>query len=283
MGLIGWIIYIVLGIILFIIINYIDIKYKINRREWLILSIIFMLVFAGILVRLGINYTSDIFLVFVFMMLADIFYNSYILEQDFFSKEDKNIYYYILLIIIGFIINQEFINKVEEVFLTGEDLRLIIWLLVIIYLYKFSISKNILSTNIKESTKFISKDSILISYVKLKEKYYEECNYDNKDISNIIYSIMIYENKKRSKLLRKIDNFNYKINGGIKKLGIMQVESKKFITDSESINITYKKITKLYDKYNKKKDKNISFKVLDDYLKEESNNVKYIYEVIKKF
>ena len=283
MGLIGWIIYIVLGIILFIIINYIDIKYKINRREWLILSIIFMLVFAGILVRLGINYTSDIFLVFVFMMLADIFYNSYILEQDFFSKEDKNIYYYILLIIIGFIINQEFINKVEEVFLTGEDLRLIIWFLVIIYLYKFSISKNILSTNIKESTKFISKDSILISYVKLKEKYYEECNYDNKDISNIIYSIMIYENKKRSKLLRKIDNFNYKINGGIKKLGIMQVESKKFITDSESINITYKKITKLYDKYNKKKDKNISLKVLDDYLKEESNNVKYIYEVIKKF
>lgn len=283
MGLIGWIIYIVLGIILFIIIDYIDIKYKINRREWLILSIIFMLVFAGILVRLGINYTNDIFLIFVFMMLTDIFYNSYILEQDFFSKEDKNIYYYILLIIIGFIINQEFINKVEEVFLTGEDLRLIIWLLVIIYLYKFSISKNILSTNIKESTKFISKDSILISYVKLKEKYYEECNYDNEDISNIIYSIMIYENKKRSKLLRKIDNFNYKINGGIKKLGIMQVESKKFITDSESINITYKKITKLYDRYNKKKDKNVSIKVLDDYLKEESNNVKYIYEVIKKF
>lgn len=282
MGLIGWIIYIVLGIILFIIINYIDIKYKINRREWLILSIIFMLVFAGILVRLGINYTSDIFLVFVFMMLADIFYNSYILEQDFFSKEDKNIYYYILLIIIGFIINQEFINKVEEVFLTGEDLRLIIWFLVIIYLYKFSINRNILSNN-KEKNKFISKDSILISYVKLKEKYYEECNYDNKDISNIIYSIMIYENKKRSKLLRRIDNFNYKINGGIKKLGIMQVESKKFITDSESINITYKKITKLYDRYNKKKDKNVSIKVLDDYLKEESNNVKYIYEVIKKF
>lgn len=282
MGLIGWIIYIVLGIILFIIINYIDIKYKINRREWLIFSIIIMLLFAGILVRLGINYTSDIFLIFVFMMLTDIFYNSYILEQDFFSKEDKNIYYYILLIIIGFIINQEFINRVEEVFLTGEDLRLIIWFLVIIYLYKFSISKNILSNN-KETTKFISKDSILISYVKLKEKYYEECNYDNKDISNIIYSIMIYENKKRSKLLRKIDNFNYKINGGIKKLGIMQVESKKFITDSESINITYKKITKLYDKYNKKKDKNVSIKVLDDYLKEESNNVKYIYEVIKKF
>ena len=282
MGLIGWIIYIVLGIILFIIIKYIENKYKINRREWLIFSIIIMLLFAGILVRLGINYTSDIFLIFVFMMLTDIFYNSYILEQDFFSKEDKNIYYYILLIIIGFIINQEFINRVEEVFLTGEDLRLIIWFLAIIYLYKFSISKNILSNN-KETTKFISKDSILISYVKLKEKYYEECNYDNKDISNIIYSIMIYENKKRSKLLRKIDNFNYKINGGIKKLGIMQVESKKFITDSESINITYKKITKLYDKYNKKKDKNISFKVLDDYLKEESNNVKYIYEVIKKF
>ncbi len=261
MGLIGWLIYIILGIILFIIIKHIENKYKINRREWLIFSIIIMLLFAGILVRLGINYTSDIFLIFVFMMLTDIFYNSYILEQDFFSKEDKNIYYYILLIIIGFIINQEFINRVEEVFLTGEDLRLIIWFLAIIYLYKFSISKNILSNN-KETTKFISKDSILISYVKLKEKYYDECNYDNKDISNIIYSIMIYENKKRSKLLRKIDNFNYKINGGSKKLGIMQVESKKFITDSESINITYKKITKLYDRYNKKKDKNVSINLL---------------------
>ena len=74
MGLIGWLIYIILGIILFIIIKYIENKYKINRREWLIFSIIIMLLFAGILVRLGINYTSDIFLIFVFMMLTGLLF-----------------------------------------------------------------------------------------------------------------------------------------------------------------------------------------------------------------
>ena len=63
----------------------------------------------------------------------------------------------------------------------------------------------------------------------------------------------------------------------------MQVESKKFITDSESIEIVHKKINKLYDKAKSSKNKDISSFVFDSYSKNASENLKYIYDIICKF
>ena len=131
------------------------------------------------------------------------------------------IYYYILLVISGFIINQEFINIVNQVFMKGEDLRLILWFLIIIFLYKFMVNNNILGETLKNNNKKMSVDSVLVSFAKLKHKFYDECLYDNKDISNMVYTIMIYENNRRSKLVRNIDNFKFKINGEKRRLGIM--------------------------------------------------------------
>ena len=78
--------------------------------------------------------------------------------------------------------------------------------------------------------------------------------------------------------MRKIDNIIFKINGKKNKFGIMQIESKMVITDSESINLAYKKILKIY-KNSKIKDVN---KIFDKYYGYDNEDVKYIYEVIKK-
>ena len=213
----------------------------------------------------------------------DMFYNSYVVERDFFNKDEKNIYYYILLTLIGFFINQDFINKVTKVFLTGEDLRLILWSLTMLFIYNFCREKNILTSVSKNTDKYMSVDSCLVSYAKLKHKFYDDCDFSNREISNMIYAIMIYENSKRSKLYRKYDYFMFRLNGEKRKLGIMQVESNKFITDSESINMVYKKISKLYDKEKAKKSGDICDIVFDKYLGEESKKVKYIFDIIKKF
>ena len=53
---------------------------------------------------------------------------------------------------------------------------------------------------------------------------------------------MIYRNSKRSKILRNYDYFMFRMNGKVRKLGIMQVETKRFISDIESIDLVYKKI-----------------------------------------
>ncbi len=283
MGLWCWIFYIVAGIVAYFILNVIDSKYRLNKIQKIIFSIILMMIVSGICFEMALNVTDNIFLMFVFMMITDIFYNSYVVERDFFNKDEKNIYYYILLTLIGFFINQDFINQVTKVFLTGEDLRLILWSLTMLFVYNFCREKNILTSVSKNTDKYMSVDSCLVSYAKLKHKFYDDCDFSNREISNMIYAIMIYENSKRSKLYRKYDYFMFRLNGEKRKLGIMQVESNKFITDSESINMVYKKISKLYDKEKAKKSGDICDIVFDKYLGEESKAVKYIFDIIKKF
>ena len=54
------------------------------------------------------------------------------------------LFYYLFLIFISYFINNLYINRVEEVFLSGEDLRLIIWTLLIVFMYKFIVENDVL-------------------------------------------------------------------------------------------------------------------------------------------
>ena len=280
MGLFNWLFYILCGILLYFFVSYIDIKFKLEKIDKIIVSNVLMVLISGLCYRLGIMYTSNIFLIFVFMMITDIVFNSYFNDKDFFDKDEKNILYYIILVIVGFIINQEFINHVSEVFLTGRDFRIVFWLLVIFYLYNFLKSNKLFSKkNKNNNNSYMSVNSILTSYAKLKYLYYDDCDCEDRNISNILYAIMIYENKNRSSFFRKYDNFLFKIKGEKCKMGIMQVESKKFISDSESINIVYKKLLKIQTK-----DKKSSYyDLIDNYYGFNNEAVKYIFDIIKKF
>ena len=279
MGLFGWIFYIIMGIIIFFLMNYLDNRFSITKIDKIVLANIIVIIISEFLFKYSIKYTENIFLIFVFILIVDIIYSTYVIDHDFFDKDNNNILFYVGLIISGFIVNQEFINRVSSVFLTGEELRVVLWLLIIVYIYNFSNSKKLFEVKDKKEKKFMSTNSILNNYAKFKYAYYDECDNDNKDISNILYAIMIYEDNKRNKFLRRIDNFKYKINGKKSKLGIMQVESKKFISDSESIELVSKKIIKIYNS-SKKKDIN---SVFDKYYGYNNEDVKYIFEIIKKF
>lgn len=281
MGIMGWIFYIVIGLFYFFVLKYLENKYLITKLEKFIFSIILMLIIAGLSFRFAIPYTSDIFLGFLFLMIIDLIYHIYFLEKDFFDKTSNNIKYYICLIVVGFIINQHFINDVDSVFLTGEDLRIILWSFSIIFIYKFVNNRGIFTSTVISDNTFMSRENILVSYIKLKSKFLEECNYEDKEMSHMIYSIMIYENYKRSKFFRNIDYILFRLNGESRKLGIMQVNSKKYITDSESIELVHKKLIKLKD--DKKSKKKSSLDILKEYCKKDYENVKYIYEIIEKF
>lgn len=279
MGLFGWIFYIIMGIVIFFLMNYLDNRFSISKIDKIVLANIVVIIISEFLFKYSIRYTENIFLIFVFMLIFDIIYSTYVIDHDFFDKDNNNILFYVGLIISGFIINQEFINRVGSIFLTGEELRVVLWLLIIVYIYNFCNSKKLFEIKDKKDKKIMSTNSILNNYAKFKYAYYDECDNDNKDISNILYAIMIYEDNKRNKFLRRIDNFKYKINGKKSKLGIMQVESKKFISDSESIELVSKKIVKIYNS-SKKKDIN---SVFDKYYGHNNEDVKYIFEIIKKF
>jgi len=283
MGIIGWMMYILLGIIFFFIISFIDNKYNISKLEKMVISIFFMLLVSGFFSKLGFGFNKDIFIIFIFVLITDIIYSSYFIDQDFFDKQKGNISYYVILLIVAFIINQEFINDVEQVFLTGEDFRLIVWFLLFIFLYKFIDKYHLLKKEDPNTIKYMSNESILISYTKMKLAYNDVCNNKNKDIENIIYSLLIFNNNKRSKILRDYDYFMFRLNGNPRKLGIMQIESKKFITDTDSILLAYKKIEKIVGKKITASTKINITDVLKNYCKDDYHEVKYIFDIIRKF
>ena len=278
MGFFGWILYIFCGVLFYFAIEFIGNKITLGKVDKVIFLNVFNIIVSGLLFRYSIRYTDNIFLVFVFVMLTDIIYNTYIVDRDFFDNDSGGIYYYIGLVITGFIINQEFINKVNNVFLSGNEFRLVLWLLIIIYFYNLFKNEKILQRKDSKEKKVMSVNNILNNYAKFKYTYYDDCDHDNKVISNILYAIMIYEDNNKNKVRRNIDNYMFKINGKKNKLGIMQVESKKFISDSESIDIAYKKVLKIY---NSTKTKDIN-KLFDKYYGYNNEDVKYIYEIIKK-
>ena len=278
MGLFGWILYIFCGVLFYFAIEFIGNKITLGKVDKIIFLNVFNIIVSGLLFRYSIRYTDNIFFFFFFVMLTDIIYNTYIVDRDFFDNDSGGIYYYIGLVITGFIINQEFINKVNNVFLSGNEFRLVLWLLIIVYFYNLFKNEKILQRKDSKEKKVMSVNNILNNYAKFKYTYYDDCDHDNKVISNILYAIMIYEDNNKNKVRRNIDNFMFKINGKKNKLGIMQVESKKFISDSESIDIAYKKVLKIY---NSTKTKDIN-KLFDKYYGYNNEDVKYIYEIIKK-
>lgn len=281
MGIFCWIGYLLIGLILFLVINFLKERYSFTRIEGLIFSIIFTLIIAGFCSRLGFNkFNDNIFLVLVFKFILELIYDIYFLEEDYFNREDSNVKWAVLEIVLMFILNQELINKVDDVFLSGENLKIIVWLFIVGYIYNFYKNNKSIIADVNSTEKSISREKIVVSYAKLKLNYDEDIVVKSDKTRLIIYTIMIFNNYKRPAFLRRIDNIVFKVKGTSRKLGIMQVKSKKFITDLDSINIVIKKILKLEEKY---KGKDSYKEILTGYDKENSEKLIYIYDVLKKF
>jgi len=282
-GFFNWIFYIICGLFLFIFIFILKNKFKINNFQSMVFSLLFILIISGICSKYGFSKLNiNIFLIFVFEMIFKIIYYSYFLEDDFFDKEENNVIYYVVLIILGYILNIYFINKASYIFLSSDDLRIVIWFIMLLFLYQFFKDNEFFKkVEVNNNKKILSDQRIYVSYARMKSIYNKDINYE-KDINDILYSIMIFENYRRPKFLRNIDNFRYRFDGGVKRLGIMQVKTKKFISDLESIDIVYKKINKLYTKYTVKNKTDIK-KIINDYDKEHSDEIIIIYDKISKF
>lgn len=95
-----------------------------------------------------------------------------------------------------------------------------------------------------------------------------------------IYSIMIVNNSKRSPILRYFDNIIFRITGRKRKLGIMQIESKTFITDIESIDLVTKDIKKLIGK---KSGSGTYESALSTYMGDNNLEVLEVYNILKNF
>lgn len=274
------IIYSAIGFIEFLILYLLRSKYKINRLSNTVFSILIFLVFATLFnVTKADVLNKNLFMVFIFKFIYEFIYSTYILEEDFFNKSDSNILYYSFLILFGLFLNNAYINKVEKVFLTGEDIRLITWILLIIFIYKFIQDEKVLEKTY-HTERLVDESNVLTMFTKLRKKYLNDIKVKDLELELAVYSVMIFNNSKRSALLRSIDNILFKINGHKRKLGIMQVESNHFINDYESIEIVIRDLKKLIGKKN---GSGVYEAALSKYIEENNLEVLEIYNTLKNF
>ena len=186
------------------------------------------------------NFKENIYLIYIFELIINLFYYNHYLHKDFFNNKDYLYIYYIILIILGYFINITFLKKIDNILLSKDQLKLFIWLIIFFYIIKFI-------DNLKYNNKKID---IEYEYNYLNNLYGEYINSDKEDINRIIYSIMIYQNYNNNIIERSINKIKFKSDNKKHKYGIMQVESKVKLNDIESIELILKKISL---EYNKKK------------------------------
>ena len=272
--------YLVFGLVLFFIINYLKMKDK-SIKNFLPIILIYIIIISGVINNKDVS--SNIFLVVVVEFFLRLISNLLTSDND---DNLKFIYDYAFYIIISLIVNNVFINQVDSVFLAGDALKIVIWILIILYLYQnLKIIDNPVIIEEKPIDNSKYREYIVTNYAKFKNLYNNEIDTDNILLKNLLYAIMIYEDKRRNKYLRSIDNFFVGKINKLYKVGIMQVPSKIYLTDVESIKIVENKLTKIYNKYLIADESTMVNKILKDYYKDELivNNVTYIYNVINNF
>lgn len=281
-------IYVVASILLFGILAYFDKKSTDNYINHVIISVIYIILVAGFCSSYKLTDNNDnIFLVVVFELLIRIFYVSYVEEKSFLKNNRYYLKIYFMSIVFSYLVNILFINKVNNVMPGSSEVKVIIWICIIIYLYNIS-KKYITFIDDKRDIVLFNKDKdyIVMQYAKFKNMYYNLVNSKYKEVNNLIYTIMIYENYNRPSAIRKIDRIKYKFDNEEIKMGIMQVKSKNIITDEESIDIAIKELEGIYIKELKKKNHDkIIENTLKKYYSDKDSVGEFIdiYNVIEEF
>ena len=282
------ILYLIESIILFILLNKV---LRITDRvvHYAILSSIYILVISGINTVFHISNNNDsVFIILLFEMLLRICYTNLIEENNFFHQEYMKRYIITFLVVFG--LNTYFISKVSTVFLSLEQVKVVLWLLIIFYVIDIIKRKEkvVLVKNKKDDKnikrKVIEKkESIVVQYAKLKNKYFSYIKTSYKELIPLIYAIMLYENRNKPELFRKIDYYLYKLDGKGRKFGIMQIYSKYYIDDENSISIAIRRLEKLWFHYKNHKD--VEKMILKDYYQKNNivSDVLFIMKEIKSF
>ncbi|MDD2983303.1 MAG: hypothetical protein PHQ74_07940 [Crocinitomicaceae bacterium] len=121
-----------------------------------------------------------------------------------------------------------------------------LWIIIAIFIYQvLNRIKLSSSASIKRKENYIDK-----RFVKFKSKYHSIITkkIQDKKLIAVVYSIMIYEDFNRPKIIRLVENIYQRIGSKPRSLGVMQVISNKFINDYESVIMAVEKINDHYCK-----------------------------------
>lgn len=193
---------------------------------------------------------------------------------------------------VFFILLKPLMDESESVFISREELRDAIWYAIIAYVLKilWDVYKTYLdSENIYPQ--YLRRKTVWKKYAKFSEKYgniIESTINDNwpegedglDEVTKLVYAIMIFEDYNRPTIFRIIEYIIKLFSPNrVMSLGIMQVQTKKIISNKSSIALGVEKIINAY--FVQDDEDKISY-VIDDYnyYGDNSEEIKAIYDMI---
>ncbi len=287
MSLVTIFIYLIFAILLFFILNYFDKAEKENNIIHAVIPIVYEIVLAGLFTsESAYEIKQNLFLIVIFELVIRLYYIKNILKREDLMNPSFYFQIYGISIVGSYIANVYFISEVSSVFPTAEEMRVGIWLLIIIFLY-MTAKKHIRIQYKEQVSTFADRkqEYILVQYTRFKNMYQKNIKVKNKSIYPVVYAIMIYENYKRPIFFRKLDYITHRLTGREKKMGIMQIASSTEMDDATSIKMTVKKLEKLESELTKKSKKQYVGQLLNLYYENEkvAHDVFEIYQKIIEF
>ena len=249
--------YALFSILLFLFLNYVTKKFHLTKIEYIVFTNIYLVFLASLASYFHFfTFCDDVFIIVIFEFLIRMIYTTYLLEKDFFAKEEGILPLYLCNLVVAYLLNQFIIRQVDFVFLDPEQLKFLLWVFIILFIYHFAHTKEEVSaikSNVEKRLQVGDRKQYIISqYVKFKQRFGKDIEAKG-DMRFLIYAIMIYENYNRPAFMRQLDYFKYQFDHIPKRQGIMQVDSKKILSDVESINVIEKKLDTLQNKKKTKK------------------------------
>lgn len=280
----------ILAVPLFFLLNWFEQKkngttFKINLTH-IGVSLIYLVLVVGFLELIGLSYfTQNIFLIVFLEAIYRFIYLHYVWERESFVNRKAYFMIFVITILLAYLLDVSFLSKVETVFPDANEMKTVIWLLIILFLY-LSFKDQVRLDFMKESTITFAKkkEYVVTSYAKLKMKYHNEvAKFKNKQVIPLFYAMMVYENYQHPPVVRYVRErfFGRKQNT----YGVMQILSSVPLTDLQSIEKSMDRIEQIMKKSKMTKSNFDAAKILKEYYHKDEiiSNITAIYQDILSF
>jgi hypothetical protein len=189
------------------------------------------------------KYIPNIWLVSVYYFVFQYVLIRFILNREKLFNQVRFVVLHLASILITYGFYSLAIVKGLEFLLPDQaNFRTEIWFIVIIFFYETF-------RNITENSQAFDnrkRNYIKTHYEQFKQQYNSLLDEKDKDFKQVLYSIMIFENFARPKAFRILERLLFRT-GIVKTSGLMQVKSKKHLSDKESVEKAISIIEEVYE------------------------------------
>lgn len=256
------ILHIVLGVLLFFIINwigrhsysvgYMQISMFLKVEEAPAFNFLFriigpsvyLFVISAILYKIGLDkFVSNVYFISIYYILFRLLFNL-LTNRALLMNWYQQFLYWISIVTISYFSYTEIIYKKENILPDFETVSNELWIIILIFIFH-TLNK----IRISSDKTIQRKQNYLKSRLSDFEKKYSDLvndNINNDKLKAIAFAIMIYEDFNRPKAARLIENTRFKLTNKKHSLGLMQVQTTEFINDKQSVELGLEKLNKAY-------------------------------------